>query len=280
MRLFVLLLFLYNCNKLKDFKYPVESFFQFEQNSIQNINEFLEKKRLLSSSKYCEQEFNLENLEISKINQEKFLNSKNQFLSIPYKSFQFENEFAISYNCCPTEVCKYSKILNFENEKLISEEKINGNLIYFDSNHYKILDDSISGLIFILNRKKELEYILDNVNMPIYKFNSNRSITLLKEFEIKLLKNKNSHPEDSIYKKLIIKENSKIYILEEDERFYFIFFKSDEKSIENILLIFEDEAENSIKKIQAIPISSKTELKSILKEKYFQFGFIEKSIFE
>lgn len=282
MKILLILLF-FHCSKSETINYPDEFIFDFKTSYDTFKTEEEEKLEILQISKnYCNHEFTKNDIKINFNNQFKFLSSKTKYINIPYQIFGYNLEKIITYTCSLTENLKFAKILNqsIGIEKKTEFELISGNLINLNHSYYKILDDSITGLIFVFNRNNELKYILDNLKIEELRFHSKRTITLLKKFEINLYKNK-SNSKDSIYKKITLNENTKIIILNEvDQKFYFVFFHSDEKSIENILSIFDGEAEDYTKKIQAISIHSKKEFKNILTEKYFQFGFVEKSIFD
>jgi hypothetical protein len=120
------------------------------------------------------------------------------------------------------------------------------------------------------------------VSIPVS--NSQRSLTVTEKKEINILKRPTEANSDNLYRRVFLNPNEKIFVLYEsiDQDYFFIYFASDKKSIEDILNIFEDDAESYINKVQALntKIKSKNDFRILLEKKFFQFGWVERKHFE
>lgn len=213
---------------------------------------------------------------------------KNPFKGIKFNLYKTETQkadFIFVTNCCPTDICEYTKIFSKSENNFSTKSEIEGEVVSYDSEGYKVIDNSVTGLVFLFsNPTNEIISIFNKHNISIPESNNRRSLTVLEKKEINLLKKPNPPNLDNLNRRVFLSPKQKIFILHEtlDEKYYFIFFPADKKSIEDILNIFEDEAESYITKIQALKnkIKNKNDLKKLLEKKYFHFGWVEKKDFE
>lgn len=242
-----------------------------------------------SENKFCDINFGNQSILISGDSYSAYVVSeKNPMLALKYNLYK-SNDSSLTYilttNCCPADVCHFSKIFSKVENKLIFKADIVGEVLSYDQKTYKIIDHSITGLVYLFSTKSnEVISIFNKHPVSIPSSNSQRSLTVIEKKEINILKRPTEANSDNLYRRVFLNPNQKIFVLHEsiDHDYFFIYFASDKKSIDDILNIFEDDAESYINKVQALKtkIKSKNDFRKLLEKKFFQFGWVERKHFE
>jgi hypothetical protein len=111
------------------------------------------KEIFSSENTFCDINFANQSILISGDSYSAYVVSeKNPMLTLKFnlsKSNDSSSTYILTSNCCPADICHFSKIFSKEENKLIFKADIVGEVLAYDQKAYKIIDRSITGLVFL-----------------------------------------------------------------------------------------------------------------------------------